>query len=66
MKYVLILITLNSGTPDLAKVNDFQSMEECFDAREVVVEGIGRPIINYQALCLVQSDQKFKKRETWF
>jgi hypothetical protein len=27
-------------------------MPECFDAREKLIETVGKPIINYQAICI--------------
>jgi hypothetical protein len=39
----------------------YNSMEECFEARELLVENVGRPIINYQAVCVSYSKEKLFK-----
>jgi hypothetical protein len=33
-------------------------MDECFDARDRLVEVIGRPIVNYQAICVIQEEHQ--------
>jgi hypothetical protein len=38
--------------PQLAYGGMFQTMEECFKAREVAINNIGRPIMNYQVVCI--------------
>ena len=41
----------------------FDTMNVCFDAREQLVEQLGRPIVNYQAVCVhwVDDPEKFKR-----
>lgn len=51
--FVLILIVLTQNGDILAKnVGEFPLMNQCFDERELLVERIGRPIVNYQAICI--------------
>lgn len=53
MSHVLILIALFSdGTSAHGILGTYNNMDECFTAREIVVENIGRPIFNYQAICV--------------
>ena len=53
MKWILIWISLNSHPlHTMAEVERYSSMVECFDAREQLVERVGKPIINYQAICV--------------
>ena len=33
-------------------------MVECFDAREQLVQKVGKPIINYQAICVAYDKEK--------
>ena len=54
MKYFLILISLSNSNVNVEQVQTFDTMNECFEGRELLVEVIGRPIINYQAVCIIQ------------
>lgn len=56
MKWVLIYIALTGTRVDANKMAAFNTMDECFDAREQLVEAIGRPIVNYQAVCIIEED----------
>ena len=56
MKWLLIYIALTGDRVDVNKMAAFNSMDECFDARERFVEVIGRPIVNYQAVCVIQEE----------
>jgi len=38
--------------PVLKVVGMYKSMEDCFEAREQVVDKIGRPIQDYQVVCV--------------
>jgi hypothetical protein len=52
MAYILILLL---STPEgvFARPHGlYSNMTDCFEAREAVVEQVGRPIVNYQAVCL--------------
>ena len=56
MKYVLILISLtHGGTFESSEVKTFDRMDECFKAREDTVKMLGRPIHNYQAVCVIKT-----------
>jgi hypothetical protein len=59
MKWILVLILVNNhpmhGIVEQAR---FDSMNECFDAREKLVEKTGKPIINYQAVCVPYSKER--------
>lgn len=54
MKYILFAIILSaSGEGSLEQIGTpHDTMADCFDARELYVEG-KRPIINYQAICVI-------------
>lgn len=58
MVWFLVLIflqPLDKGMPPaFANGGVFQSMEACFAARDRAVEELGRPIINYQAVCVAK------------
>lgn len=53
MKWILVYIALTGDRVDVNKMAAFNTMDECFDAREKFVEVIGRPIVNYQAVCII-------------
>jgi hypothetical protein len=58
MKWLLIYIALTGDRVDVNKMSSFNTMDECFDARERLVEVIGRPIVNYQAVCVIQEEHR--------
>jgi hypothetical protein len=53
MKWILVYIALTGDRVDVNKMAAFNTMDECFDAREQLIEVIGRPIVNYQAVCII-------------
>ena len=50
---VFCIIFFN-GKPEAEEIGRFDKMDDCFTARELIVERIGRPIKNYQATCLIK------------
>ena len=53
MEYILVIIVvLANGTAMGTNIATFPTMNECFEERELVVEDIGRPIVNYQVICV--------------
>jgi len=52
MKWVLVYIMLTPDFAKLATYGTYETMPECFDAREQLVEAVGKPIINYQVICI--------------
>lgn len=56
MTWVLMLIAVEANTFYFRALDTFPRMDDCLGARASLVEEIGRPIINYQALC-IQTDQ---------
>jgi hypothetical protein len=58
MKWLLVYIALTGDRVDVNKMSVFNTMDECFDARDRLVEVIGRPIVNYQAVCVIQEDHQ--------
>ena len=56
MVYILFLIQLAGTHYTTQQVANFNTMDECFNAREVLVQDIGRPIVNYQAVCVIQKN----------
>lgn len=41
-----------SQPPVLRPVGMFKDMDQCFQAREQLVEKVGRPVVDYQAICV--------------
>ena len=54
MTNILFLIVLHASTFTTTQIGTFDAMSECFEAREVLVKSVGRPIKNYQALCIIK------------
>lgn len=54
VKYVLIFILLTSDSYKTELVGEYNTMNECFEKREQLVEFMGRPIRNYQAICIIK------------
>jgi hypothetical protein len=61
MKWILIFIGLTSNDIIVGELGHHESMEACFDHREKVVEIKGRPIVNYQVVCV----PKTVETKTW-
>ena len=57
MKWVLVYIALTADFAKLATYGTYDTMPECFDAREQLVESVGKPIINYQVICIPKDDE---------
>lgn len=53
MKWILIWIALsNHPMHTMIEQGRYTSMQECFDARDQIVERVGKPIVNYQVICV--------------
>lgn len=50
--YLLVVVMLNGLIPQAATDGELTSMAECFDKREEYIEAFGRPIKNYQIVCI--------------
>jgi hypothetical protein len=59
MIYILVLIAVLSNGTVIAFEKDalYTSLNDCFEAREITIQKWGRPIINYQVIC-VATDKK--------
>ena len=56
--FVISLAPVDKGeSPELIGAGVFGSMPECFDARDKLVEGLGRPIIDYKVICVPKKVQ---------
>jgi len=56
MIYILFLIQVSGTQFSAQPVEVFETMDECFTARNILVQQIGRPIVNYQAICVSQNN----------
>jgi len=53
MSWILFIILINNNAPpSLTKLAEYDTMEVCFEERQKVVKQLGRPIVNYQAICV--------------
>jgi len=55
MAYVLFIITLTIKGYSVQLVDSYETMQACFAQREAVVKQLGRPIRDYQAICVQRS-----------
>jgi hypothetical protein len=51
MKWILFYIMVGDSTLAF-DMREYATMNECFAAREELIEEVGRPIVNYQAICV--------------
>lgn len=56
MLYELILIVATFNGHYSGSAGVYKSMYECFEARDTLVEEAGRPIVNYQAICILRDN----------
>jgi hypothetical protein len=61
MSYTLFLILLLSDGPHYELVGSYHTMNECFEIRERLVETLGRPIENYQTICVTSNPKTMAK-----
>ena len=54
MSWVLVLLFLTVDGVQVAEMAEYQSMTDCFDDRERIVYDLGKPIINYQVVCIAK------------
>jgi len=53
--WILFLIVLESNQYLISHQGPFATMQDCFEAREYVMQTAPRPKINYEAVC-IQTD----------
>ena len=56
MMWMLFVIVLEADRYFVAPQGPFESMEDCFKAREAVMQSAPQPKINYEAVC-IQTDK---------
>lgn len=55
MTWILFIILLNiDESASITKLAEFNTMDKCFAERQNVVKQLGRPIVNYQAICILK------------
>ena len=57
MKWILVVIALTSDDVMLAEGGEFEQMTACFEKREEIIERVGRPLVNYQVICIPKSEE---------
>ena len=63
MKWILFYIMIGENTLAF-DMKEYERMDDCFSAREELIENVGRPIINYQAICVPSTFVKENEDET--
>lgn len=61
--WVLALVMVSSYGIGVMQHGVYDTMDECFDARELLVHELGKPIVNYQAICVNWVDDPEKLRQ---
>ena len=56
MTWVLFVIVLEADRYYVSPNGMYKTMDECFEAREIVLQSAPQPKINYEAIC-IQSDK---------
>lgn len=56
MTWVLFVIVLEADRYYVSPNGMYKTMDECFEAREIVMQSAPQPKINYEAIC-IQSDK---------
>ena len=51
-EWVLFVVVAFGDSYSMTVEGKYESMEHCMLQREAVVESIGRPLINYQVVCV--------------
>lgn len=59
MKWILIYIILQGNFGKMISYGEYDTMNGCFDARDKLIEAVGRPIVNYQAICIIKDEENF-------
>lgn len=55
MNFILVLVVLTGGSAEVSILDATpMRMDECFDRRDKVIEMLGRPIKNYQVVCITK------------
>lgn len=54
--WILFVIVLESNGYFVSPSTPFLTMDDCFEAREIVVQSAPQPKINYEAVC-IQTDK---------
>ena len=54
MKWVLIFVGIAGNDIIVSDIGTFDRMDQCFEERDQIIETMGRPIINYQAVCVAK------------
>lgn len=62
MNYIIFTILLSSPQHLVVRGPEFPTMDECFSHRDEIIEVIGRPIINYQVVCVL-NDSSFDSKD---
>lgn len=58
MTWALVLILFSGTESVMGTISEHDSMTACFDAREKIIEEKGRPIVNYQVVCVAKMEMK--------
>lgn len=54
MSWIMIFVLLTVDGVSIPVTAEYNTMDECFEAREKIVKEWGRPSINYQVVCVAK------------
>lgn len=56
--WVLAIIINGINGLEISSGKTFKTMDSCFETRDMLVEKMGRPIVNYQVVCVRTNGNK--------
>jgi len=56
MTWILVALFVSGPSLQAQAVDQYDTMQECFAARESLVKQLGKPIVDYQAICVAKNN----------
>jgi len=50
--WILVTLISTGGHVSISEQATYKDMSSCFEEREKVIRDLGRPVVNYQAICV--------------
>ena len=52
--WILVTLISTGGHVSISEQATYKDMRSCFEERDKVIRYLGRPVVNYQAICVNQ------------
>ena len=56
--WILVTLISTGGHVSISEQVAYKDLSSCFEEREKVILDMGRPVVNYQAICVNQVEDK--------